>query len=110
MEGCENKVIPPVAEQKRLLNQMAGIESVDKFLHSKFLGAKRFSIAGAESMIALLDCTIEEGAELGVGEIILGMAHRGRLNVLMNIIGKSLADVFSSSRSTTRGRASAPAT
>jgi 2-oxoglutarate dehydrogenase complex dehydrogenase (E1) component-like enzyme len=45
---------------------MAGIESVDKFLHSKFLGAKRFSIAGAEAMIALLDCTIEEGAELGI--------------------------------------------
>jgi len=95
MEGCENKVIPPVAEQKRLLNQMAGIESVDKFLHSKFLGAKRFSIAGAEAMIALLDCTIEEGAALGIGEIIFGMAHRGRLNVLMNIMGKSLADVFS---------------
>jgi 2-oxoglutarate dehydrogenase E1 component len=95
MEGCENKVVPPVAEQKRLLNQMAGIESVDKFLHSKFLGAKRFSIAGAEAMIALLDCTIEEGAELGINEIILGMAHRGRLNVLMNIMGKSLADVFS---------------
>ncbi len=95
MEGCENRVIPPVAEQKRLLNQMAGIESVDKFLHSKFLGAKRFSIAGAEAMIALLDCTIEEGAELGINEIILGMAHRGRLNVLMNIMGKSLADVFS---------------
>jgi 2-oxoglutarate dehydrogenase E1 component len=74
---------------------MAGIESVDKFLHSKFLGAKRFSISGAESMIALLDCMIEEGADIGVREIILGMAHRGRLNVLMNILGKSVADVFS---------------
>jgi 2-oxoglutarate dehydrogenase E1 component len=95
MEGCENKVVPPVAEQKRLLNQMAGIESVDKFLHSKFIGAKRFSISGAEAMIALLDCMIEEGAEIGVREIILGMAHRGRLNVLMNIMGKSVADVFS---------------
>jgi 2-oxoglutarate dehydrogenase E1 component len=95
MEGCENKLIPPVAEQHRLLNMMAGIESVDKFLHSKFLGAKRFSISGAEAMIALLDCMIEEGAELGIGEIIFGMAHRGRLNVLMNIMGKSVADVFS---------------
>jgi 2-oxoglutarate dehydrogenase E1 component len=95
MEGCENKVVPPPAEQMRLLNQMAGIESVDKFLHSKFLGAKRFSISGAEAMIALLDCMIEEGAELGIQEIILGMAHRGRLNVLMNIMGKSVADVFS---------------
>ncbi len=95
MEGCENKVVPPVPEQKRLLNQMAGIESVDKFLHSKFIGAKRFSISGAESMIALLDCMIEEGAEIGVHEIVLGMAHRGRLNVLMNIMGKSVADVFS---------------
>ncbi len=95
MEGCENKLVPPVAEQRRLLNQMSGIESVDRFLHSKFIGAKRFSIAGAESLIALLDCMIEEGAELGVEEIILGMAHRGRLNVLMNIMGKSVADVFS---------------
>ena len=95
MEACENRQVPPVAEQKRLLNQMAGIESVDKFLHSKFIGAKRFSISGAEAMIALLDCMIEEGAELGVREIILGMAHRGRLNVLMNIMGKSVADVFS---------------
>jgi len=95
MEGCENKLMPPVSEQHRLLNMMAGIESVDKFLHSKFLGAKRFSISGAEAMIALLDCMIEEGAELGVGEIIFGMAHRGRLNVLMNIMGKSVADVFS---------------
>ena len=95
MEACENRQIPPVAEQKRLLNQMAGIESVDKFLHSKFIGAKRFSISGAEAMIALLDCMIEQGAELGVREIILGMAHRGRLNVLMNIMGKSVADVFS---------------
>ena len=95
MEGCENKVLPTAPEQKRLLNQMAGIESVDKFLHSKFLGAKRFSISGAESVIALLDCMIEEGADLGVREIILGMAHRGRLNVLMNILGKSVADVFS---------------
>ncbi|MBK7827300.1 2-oxoglutarate dehydrogenase E1 component [Nannocystis sp.] len=95
MEACENRQIPPIAEQKRLLNQMAGIESVDKFLHSKFIGAKRFSISGAEAMIAQLDCMIEEGAELGVREIILGMAHRGRLNVLMNILGKSVADVFS---------------
>ena len=95
MEACENRQIPPIAEQKRLLNQMAGIESVDKFLHSKFIGAKRFSISGAEAMIAQLDCMIEEGAELGVREIILGMAHRGRLNVLMNIMGKSVADVFS---------------
>jgi 2-oxoglutarate dehydrogenase E1 component len=95
MEACENKVVPAPPEQKRLLNMMAGIESVDRFLHSKFLGAKRFSISGAESMIALLDCMIEEGADLGVREIIFGMAHRGRLNVLMNIMGKSVADVFS---------------
>jgi 2-oxoglutarate dehydrogenase E1 component len=109
MEGCENKV-PSAAEQKRLLQQMAGIDSVDKFLHSRFLGAKRFSIAGAEAMIALLDCIIEEGAELGVDEIIIGMAHRGRLNVLMNILGKAAPTSSPSSARATRGRAWAPAT
>lgn len=95
MEACENQIVPPPAEQKRLLNLLAGVEDVDKFLHTKFLGAKRFSVSGAEGMIALLDCLIEESAELGVGECVMGMAHRGRLAVLMSVMGKPYADVFS---------------
>lgn len=94
MEACENKVVPAPAEQLRLLNQLAGVEDVDKFLHTKFLGAKRFSVSGAESMISLVDTVIEESAELGVGEVCIGMAHRGRLNVLMSIMGKPFEDVF----------------
>jgi 2-oxoglutarate dehydrogenase E1 component len=94
MEACENRVVPPPAEQRRLLHQLAGVEDVDKFLHTKFLGAKRFSVSGAESMISLIDTVIEEAAELGVGEVCIGMAHRGRLNVLMSIMGKPFEDVF----------------
>jgi 2-oxoglutarate dehydrogenase E1 component len=94
MEANENKVVPPPAEQRRILDQLAGVEGVDKFLHTKFLGAKRFSVAGADSMISLLDCLIEESSDLGVGEVVLGMAHRGRLAVLMSVMGKPFADVF----------------
>jgi 2-oxoglutarate dehydrogenase E1 component len=95
MEACQNQVVPPPEEQVRLLTKLAHVDTVDNFLHSKFLGAKRFSIAGAESVIALLDCLIEEAASVGVGEVIFGMAHRGRLNVLMNTLGKSPLEVFS---------------
>ncbi len=95
MEACENHVVPDETDQRVLLNDLVQVENVDKFLHSKFLGAKRFSISGAESIIALLDCMIEEGGALGVNELILGMAHRGRLNVLMNIMGKKPEEVFS---------------
>lgn len=95
MEGCENRVIPSAEEQRRLFEAMVSIDNTDKFIHSKFLGAKRFSISGAESMIAMLDCIIEESGEVGIDEVVIGMAHRGRLNVLMNILGKAIEDVFS---------------
>ncbi len=95
MEGCENRVTPPPAEQRRLFEAMVSIDNTDKFIHSKFLGAKRFSISGAESMIAMLDCIIEESGEVGIQEVVIGMAHRGRLNVLMNILGKAIEDVLS---------------
>ncbi|MCA9662572.1 MAG: 2-oxoglutarate dehydrogenase E1 component, partial [Myxococcales bacterium] len=95
MEGCENRVIPPAPEQRRLFEAMVSIDNTDKFIHSKFLGAKRFSISGAESMIAMLDCIIEQGGDVGIDEVVIGMAHRGRLNVLMNILGKAIEDVFS---------------
>ena len=95
MEACRNEVTPSAPEQVRLLTKLAHVDTIDEFLHSKFLGAKRFSISGAESMIALLDCLIEEAADAGIGEVIFGMAHRGRLNVLMNTLGKSPLEVFS---------------
>ncbi|MEZ4426455.1 MAG: thiamine pyrophosphate-dependent enzyme [Nannocystaceae bacterium] len=95
MEGCENRVIPSEIEQRRLYSELVSIENVDKFLHSKFIGAKRFSISGAEGMIAILSSVIEEAGEAGVDEVVIGMAHRGRLNVLMNVMGKKPEDVFS---------------
>ena len=95
MEGCLNEVRPSHDDQIRLLRSLIHVDTVDSFLHSKFIGAKRFSIAGAESLIPLLDTLIEGAAEHGIGEVILGMAHRGRLNVLMNILGKTPQEVFS---------------
>jgi 2-oxoglutarate dehydrogenase E1 component len=95
MEGCCNEVLPQPAEQVRLLRSLISVDTVDAFLQSKFLGAKRFSLSGGESTIPLLDCLIEGAADHDVGEIIFGMAHRGRLNVLMNILGKSPQEVFS---------------
>jgi 2-oxoglutarate dehydrogenase E1 component len=102
---------PAAAVRRRMLEQLILAEGFERFCHVKYPGTKRFSIAGAEAMIALLDCMIEEGAELGINEIILGMAHRGRLNVLDEHHAASPSPTCSpSSRSTTPGRASAPAT
>jgi len=95
MEGCLNEVVPGEDEQVRLLSTLINVDTVDDFLHAKFLGAKRFSISGGESLIPLLDCLIEGAADSDIGEVIFGMAHRGRLNVLMNILGKSPKEVFS---------------
>jgi len=74
------------------LNQAVGFE---QFLGKKYLGQKRFSLEGAESLIPALDAVIEKGAELGIQKYVLGMPHRGRLNVLANILNKSYTDLFS---------------
>ena len=95
MEPVENLVEPPVEQQRRLLDSLVRVDNVDKFLHTKFLGAKRFSISGAESMIALLETLVDEAGEQGVDSVIMGMAHRGRLNVMMNIMGQTPAQIFS---------------
>jgi 2-oxoglutarate dehydrogenase E1 component len=81
-------------EKRRVLLKLNEAEAFERFLHTKFLGAKRFSLEGSESLIPLLDATISAAADAGMEGIILGMAHRGRLNVLANIIGKSLVTIF----------------
>ncbi len=82
--------LPPVPRetQLRMLDMLTRAEGLERFLHTKFLGNKRFSVEGAESLIVMLDLLISEAGRLGVREVLIGMAHRGRLNVLMNIMGK----------------------
>ncbi|MBC8066883.1 MAG: 2-oxoglutarate dehydrogenase E1 component [Deltaproteobacteria bacterium] len=95
MESSENQVVPSAEEQFQLLRSLARADAVDRFLHTKFIGAKRFSIDGAESMISLLDTLVERAGDLGVEEVIFGMAHRGRLSLLMTLLGATPAQVFS---------------
>ncbi|GGE73413.1 MAG TPA: 2-oxoglutarate dehydrogenase E1 component [Paenalcaligenes hominis] len=83
------------AEQKRnILQQLTEAEGLERFLHTKYVGQKRFSLEGGESFIACMDEVVNHGSDLGVQEIIVGMAHRGRLNMLVNIMGKMPADLF----------------
>lgn len=84
-----------IDEKKEILLKLNEAASFENFLNKKFVGQKRFSIEGAESLIPALDIGIEKAAELGVKEFVVGMAHRGRLNVLSNIFGKTARDIFS---------------
>ncbi len=79
----------------RALQRVIEAEEFEHFLHTRFIGHKRFSLEGGESAIAILDELVERAAKSGVKEIVIGMAHRGRLNVLANIVGKSMVQVFS---------------
>ncbi|SDR98119.1 2-oxoglutarate dehydrogenase E1 component [Christiangramia echinicola] len=82
-------------EKKQILKKLNEAVSFESFLHTKYVGQKRFSLEGGESLIPALDALIEKAAELGVKEFVMGMAHRGRLNTLTNIFGKSAKDIFS---------------
>jgi len=82
-------------QKKEILQDLNRSELFEKFLHTKYTGQKRFSIEGAETLIPMMRATIDKGAELGVTEFVLGMAHRGRLNVLSNILEKPYAVIFS---------------
>jgi len=85
----------PIAGKKRILQKLNQGVIFEKFLHTKYIGQKRFSLEGGETTIAALDNIINTGAELGVKEVVIGMAHRGRLNVLANILGKTYEQIFS---------------
>lgn len=84
----------PLSQKKRILTKLNQAEAFEEFLQSKYIGQKRFSLEGGESTIPALDALINKGANLGVKEFVFGMAHRGRLNVLANIIGKSYEFIF----------------
>ncbi|MFD0483574.1 multifunctional oxoglutarate decarboxylase/oxoglutarate dehydrogenase thiamine pyrophosphate-binding subunit/dihydrolipoyllysine-residue succinyltransferase subunit [Kineococcus sp. GCM10028916] len=85
---------PSAAEQLRILRRLNAAEAFETFLQTKYVGQKRFSLEGGESVIALLDALLSRAATNGMDEVCLGMAHRGRLNVLTNIAGKSYSQVF----------------
>ena len=95
MENARNISHFGAEERLRILERLSAAELFERFLHTKFVGQKRFSLEGAEALIPLLDSVVEQAPDHGVQEIVLGMAHRGRLNVLSNILGKSLESIFS---------------
>ena len=80
--------------QHRILSKLNAAEAFEKFLHTKFIGHKRFSLEGSETLIPILDMLLSDSADQGVEEIVIGMAHRGRLNVLANTLGKPYATIF----------------
>ncbi|MEO0779259.1 MAG: 2-oxoglutarate dehydrogenase E1 component [Bacteroidota bacterium] len=82
------------AQKRRILEKLNGAVVFENFLHTKYIGQKRFSLEGGETTIAALDAIINKGADGGVEEFVIGMAHRGRLNVLVNVMGKTYEHVF----------------
>jgi 2-oxoglutarate dehydrogenase E1 component len=94
MEATENRLKLERDEQVRILTRLTDAVTFEEFIRKKFVGAKSFSLEGSESLIPLLDLAIEKAGEQGIREIVFGMAHRGRLNVLANIMGKSPRQIF----------------
>lgn len=86
--------VPSLDQRKHILEKLNEAVMFEKFLHTKFIGQKRFSLEGGETTIPALDAIIQTASEHGVEEVVLGMAHRGRLNVLANIMGKTYENIF----------------
>jgi 2-oxoglutarate dehydrogenase E1 component len=95
MEHSENRTAFSGEDQRHILTQLSYAEGFEHFLHTKYVGAKRFSLDGGESLIPMLDALVEVGGGMGLKEVVIGMAHRGRLNVLTNILGKKPDQIFS---------------
>jgi 2-oxoglutarate dehydrogenase E1 component len=94
MEPVRNRPEIPRAKKRRIFDRIAKAEEFEHFLHRNFVGQKRFGLEGGETIIAALDALLEQGPALGVKEYVMGMAHRGRLNVLSSIFRKSYAYIF----------------
>ncbi len=94
MESTENRATLSREESLRVLAKLTDAEIFEQFIHKNYIGAKRFSLEGGESMIAMLDLCIEKAGAQGVEEIVIGMAHRGRLNVMINILNKDVRETF----------------
>jgi len=93
-ENSANRQPLSLDKQKRILACLTAADGLEKYLGTRYVGQKRFSLEGGDSLIPLLDEVIQRGATQSIKEVVIGMAHRGRLNVLMNILGKSPQDLF----------------
>ncbi|MBI2269989.1 MAG: 2-oxoglutarate dehydrogenase E1 component [Bacteroidetes bacterium] len=94
MEGCKNTPKFSMVERMAILDKLNQAVVFENFLHTKFVGQKRFSLEGAETVIPALHAVCETGADLGIKDFVIGMPHRGRLNVLANILNKTYEDIF----------------
>jgi 2-oxoglutarate dehydrogenase E1 component len=94
LESIRSKPQFTAEKKKHILDRLTASEGLERFLHTKYVGQKRFSLEGGESFIASMDELIQQAGAKGVQEIVIGMAHRGRLNVLVNSLGKMPADLF----------------
>jgi 2-oxoglutarate dehydrogenase E1 component len=94
MELTGNHIDLSREQQVRILTKLTDAEIFEQFLHTKYTGAKRFSLEGGESVIPMLDILVERASELGVEEVVIGMAHRGRLNVMVNIMEMNVRQIF----------------
>ena len=94
LESARGQAGYDVAMRRRILERITAAETLERYLHTKFVGQKRFSLEGGETLIPLLDHLLQRSGEQGVQEAVIGMAHRGRLNVLVNILGKQPSMLF----------------
>ena len=94
--AVENSMMQPVPleQKRRILQKLNEGVMFEKFLHTKYIGQKRFSLEGGETTIPALDAIINTAADNNVQEVVIGMAHRGRLNILANILGKTYEQIF----------------
>ena len=95
LEGTRAKPSFPAEYKRHILERLTAAEILEKYLHTRYVGQKRFSLEGGDSLIPLLDHLIQHSGKQGVQEMVIGMAHRGRLNVLVNTLGKMPKDLFS---------------
>ncbi|MGQ0825299.1 MAG: multifunctional oxoglutarate decarboxylase/oxoglutarate dehydrogenase thiamine pyrophosphate-binding subunit/dihydrolipoyllysine-residue succinyltransferase subunit [Actinomycetota bacterium] len=92
LEGPQPELTPE--DKNEILASLNAAEALERFLHTKYLGQKRFSLEGAETLIPMLEFLLASAADAGMDEVVMGMAHRGRLNVLANVVGKSYGQIF----------------
>jgi len=95
IETVRGKANLDLAEKKDLLKRLTAAEGLEKYLHTKYVGQKRFSLEGGETLIPLIHEIVNRSASHGMKEVVIGMAHRGRLNVLVNVMGKTPSELFS---------------